>query len=228
MTMTMTTKCRLIQPLAVSLLFLVSIAAGSSETDSCIDYSLQENFERMDVVFTGTVRQKQNTSKRERRKIDWGAEFSDPEIPILKVRFKVHEEWKGELGKHVTVYTVNPRKSSFGYDFKNNGKYVVFARLNGPGDNGGRREDGEALILTSWCSQNLELGSESRKRKQSSDRLKAFVIERNTPQHVYEEKNPFLRGVDDIQELNSQLTELKSNVESTTAKGMQPDRTTNE
>ncbi len=207
--------------LTASFVALVSVATGSSLADSCIDYSLKENFERMDVVFTGTVKAKQNASKNISRKIDWGPGFSGQTAPVLEVRFKVHEEWKGELGKHVDVYTINPRKSSVGYDFKKNEKYVVFARFNNLEDNGERRENSRKLIWTSWCSQNLELGSESRKRKQSSDRLRAFLQEMNPSEQAVAEKNPFIRGVDDNKELFGQLAELKTNAESTVSTAKQ-------
>ncbi|MYD81597.1 MAG: hypothetical protein F4X44_13420 [Gammaproteobacteria bacterium] len=201
--------------LTASFVALISVATGSSLADSCIDYSLKENFERMDVVFTGTVKAKQNASKKVSRKIDWGPGFSGQTAPVLEVRFKVHEEWKGELGKHVDVYTINPRKSSIGYDFKKDEKYVVFARFNNPENHVERRENTMKLIWTSWCFQNLELGSESRKRKQSSDRLRAFLLEMNSSEQVHTEKNPFIRGVDDNKKLFGQLSELKSNAEST-------------
>ncbi|MCY3884088.1 MAG: hypothetical protein OXG24_04145 [Gammaproteobacteria bacterium] len=213
--MSISKKRRPTRPLTVSLVLLIGMAASSSVAVTCHDYSLKENFDRMDVVFTGTMKEKQNASKRDSQKIDWGPAFSEPVVPVLKIRFKVHEEWKGELGKHASVYTVNPRKSSFGYDFKENQKYVVFARFNKSENIGEGRQDSGKLMWTSWCSHNLELGSASRKRKQSSDRLRAFLVEMKPTGHSYEEKNPFLRGVDDNKELFRQLSELKSGAEST-------------
>lgn len=207
--------------LKASLFLLISVAATSSLAESCVDYSLKENYDRMDVVFTGTVKEKQDASTRVSRNIDWEPEFSGSNIPVLQIRFKVHEVWKGELGKHTHLYTINPRESSVGYDFKENEKYVVFARFNNPEVSGEKREHNKKLIWTSWCSQNLELGSESRKRKQSSDRLRAFLLEMNPSHYVHAEKNPFLRGVDDKRELFGQLAQLKSGAESSKAKGTQ-------
>lgn len=214
--MDMRSTCR--RSIAMSIALMISVAACNSLATSCVDYSLKENFERMDVVFTGTVKDRKKVSKEESRRINWGPEFSDTEVSVVQLRFKVHEVWKGKLDRTVSLYTMSSKKSSFGYDFKDNGKYVVFAHFNKPQD---KDEGSTDVIWTSWCSQNLELGSESRRRKQSSDRLRAFLVENDPSRKVLEVKNPFLRGVDDNNELYRQLAALKSNAEQTNAKSQQ-------
>lgn len=200
---------------AISISLLIGIFAGATLAVECVDYSLEENFDRMDVVFTGTVRDRKNASQRDSLRVNWGSEISVNSVPAVQLRFKVHEVWKGRLNKTVSLYTINSKKNSFGYDFKDNGKYVVFAHFNRPQDSDVVSTE---VIWTSRCSQNLELGSESRRRKQSSDRLRAFLIEIDPSREIFEVKNPFLRGVDDNNELFRQLGQLKSKTEHTDVK----------
>ncbi len=137
-------------------------------------------------------------------------------VPAVQVQFKVNFSWKGTLAEKVTLYTLNPKESNWGYDFKDNGKYLVFARAIGSNDE--ENTGNKVHIRTNWCYQNVDLEkffgtNEKSPRKELPllsdddhlDELVESILERRS--------SPFLHGIWNVNQLNRQLALLKLKAE---------------
>ena len=154
--------------------FLLFACLGSSYplAPSCVRVTVEENFNRSDIVFTGSVQSKSEAPERYSQRRLYGSE-EDGRAGAFEVLFKVETTWKGKLEKTVLLYTVNPKEdSTAGYHFEVDGKYVVFARyrkLEANSDD----EETETNPWTELCSQNVNL--ESVENKNSLIRKLAFL-----------------------------------------------------
>lgn len=164
---------RALQPvLARSCLLIACLAYSHSLAPSCLRVTVEENFNRSDIVFTGSVLSKSEAPEKYSQRSIYGGE-EDGRVGALGVLFQVETNWKGKLDNPVLLYTVNPKEdSAVGFHFEVEGKYVVFARnweLKGNGDD----EETETNLWTELCSQNINL--ESVENKNSLIRKLAFL-----------------------------------------------------
>lgn len=139
-------------------LLIACLVSCHSLAPSCLRVTVEENFDRSDIVFTGSVLSKSEAPEKYSQRSLYGNE-EDERSGALEVLFKVETNWKGKLDEPVLLYTVNPEEdSSLGYHFEVEGKYVVFARywdLEEDGDG----EETETNLWTELCSQNINLES---------------------------------------------------------------------
>jgi hypothetical protein len=96
------------------LLFLASSAASAC---SCIQGEIGQEFAGSTVVFRGVVKNVTQLSSR-----------VDMQRPRYAVTFAVSEYWKANLGRHVTLYVVEPGPDCVGAHFDAHTDYVVFAK----------------------------------------------------------------------------------------------------
>ena len=181
--------------LALSILLFISVAYSTSLAGRCAPRTLQENFDSHEVVFSGTVEEKNEAPE------EYGQTFESVErswvTPAIEVRFKVDKIWKGNTNDHVTLYTTDPSPSTSrpyvhpsGYPFESNSKYLVFAsytksRIKEDNDDAEPSNNDELHLRTSWCAGNMVLGDK-------------FIA------------RPFLVDLESEDDLLSQLSEFKS------------------
>lgn len=200
--------------LAFCLLFLITVSVDNSLALSCVEYSLEENFDRRDNVFIGTVIQKRKAPEEFSQTISLGVDYPERVVSALKVQFQVQDTWKGELDDRVTLYTLNPRESLWGYDFEVKGRYLVFGRIRKSKDEE-EAENDKPQIWTNWCSQNVDLD----RRFMDSDEVEGITVEdmlndeeklnKVIQNFVNRESLSFPQGIEDEKELNEQLDKLK-------------------
>ena len=129
--------------------------ASCALATSCIELPVEEHFERSDVVFTGTVESLKDAP--EAYNIKWNRpELNEKwEKPSLQAKLRVETAWKGKLDKEVLIYTGDPKKSTSGYPFEENSRYVIFASFRKTEEDS---EQSELHLRTSWCAGNILLG----------------------------------------------------------------------
>lgn len=151
-------------------LLIACLVSSHSLAPSCLRVTVEENFNRSDIVFTGSVLSKSKAPEKYSQRLLYGNE-DDERAGALEILFEVETNWKGKLDKPVLLYTVNPEEDSFaGYHFEVEGKYVVFARYWDLEEDG---EETETNLWTELCSQNINL--ESVENKNSLIRKLAFL-----------------------------------------------------
>ncbi|MYD81598.1 MAG: hypothetical protein F4X44_13425 [Gammaproteobacteria bacterium] len=195
---------------------LTGFVAGSSHGLSCVRYSLEENFDRMDVVFTGTVVQKKGAPEEFSRTVSWGPDYPERVVPAVQVQFKVNFSWKRTLAEKVTVYTLNPKESNWGYDFKDNGNYLVFACAIGSKNE--ENTGNEVYIRTNWCYQNVDLEKFFWTKEKSPHKEIPLLSDDDHLDELVESildrrSSPFLHGIRNVNQLNRQLALLKLKAE---------------
>ncbi|MCY3884089.1 MAG: hypothetical protein OXG24_04150 [Gammaproteobacteria bacterium] len=181
----------------------------------------------MDVVFTGTVVQKKDAPEEFSRTVSWGPDYPERVVPAVQVQFKVNYSWKGELTDQVTLYTLDPKESNWGYDFNKDGRYLVFARISTSPEEHKDEFDGKQ-VWTNWCSQNVNIDGFFGASKESLIGRKALFDDKDqldeTVQTFPSKKTrPFLHGVKNENELNKQLALFKLKNETGDEKKMQTD-----
>lgn len=120
----------------------------------CVQFPIEEHFEKSDAVFTATVASIEDAPEEYtvRQK---STEHSDVlVVPQYEVQLNVEDVWKGDLDEQVLVYTNNGRVATNSYPFEVKGRYVVFARFNVQEN---YSEETEKHLRTSWCSGNIGL-----------------------------------------------------------------------
>ena len=139
-------------------LLFACLVSSYSLTPNCVRVTVEGNFNRSDVVFTGSVQSKSEAPERYSQRRLYGSE-EEGRAGALEVLFKVETTWKGKLNQPVLLYVVNPKEdSTAGYDFEVDGEYVVFAhywKLEANGD----VDETETNLWTDLCSQNINLES---------------------------------------------------------------------
>jgi hypothetical protein len=99
-------------------LFLVLwLASSAASACSCIQGEIGQEFAAATVVFRGVVK---NTTQLTSRVDMQRARFA--------VTFSVSEYWKENLGRHITLYVMDPGTDCVGAHFDLHTEYVVFAK----------------------------------------------------------------------------------------------------
>jgi hypothetical protein len=99
-------------------LFLVLwLASSMASACSCIQGEINQEFAGASVVFRGVVKNVTQLSSR-----------VDMQRPRNAVTFSVSEYWKADLGRHITIYVIDPGADCIGAHFDWHGDYLVFAK----------------------------------------------------------------------------------------------------
>lgn len=216
--------------LVISCLLFVCIVVNSSLASSCVRHSLEENCERMDIIFTGTVVQKQDAPDEFSRTIFSGPDYEESEIAAVQVKFSVGFEWKGDVEDHVTLYTLKPQESEWGYAFRDKGRYLVFARIEKSKDEVDSEED-ERQIWTNLCYQNVDLDGFFGDAKEIQRNVRSILSEtdevKESKRNVLDRRSfPFLHGVKNETALNKRLAVFKLGANVDDAKALRTDTET--
>ena len=155
-----------------SCLLLACLMSCHSLAPNCLRVTVEENFYRSDIVFTGSVQSKSEAPEKYSQRRLYGKE-KGKHAGALEVLFEVETTWKGKLDKTALLYTVDPKEDgTAGYHFEVDGEYVVFARFWNLEVNGEGGET-ETNPWTELCSQNINL--EKVESKNSLVRELAFL-----------------------------------------------------
>jgi hypothetical protein len=99
-------------------LFLVLwLASSAVSACSCIQGEIGQEFAASTVVFRGVVKNVTQLSSR-----------VDMQRARNAVTFSVSEYWKADLGRHITIYVMDPGPDCIGAHFDWHTDYVVFAK----------------------------------------------------------------------------------------------------
>lgn len=161
----------------VAYIVLVCVTSGYTWACSCgsgssHEVAISKRFNSTDVVFTGIV----ESIKEAPENYTEVWEFEDEEdwvIPAVEVRINVEDGWKGKLEKQVAVYTMDHRSNNCGYDFKEKGRYTVFANFKKNSEQE-ESDDSNSYLWTSWCHHNIDF---SEVEDENEDRLKELFEE---------------------------------------------------
>jgi hypothetical protein len=92
------------------------LAASGASACSCIEGEIGQEFAASTVVFRGVVKNVAQLSSR-----------VDMQRARNAVTFSVSEYWKANLGRHITIYVMDPGTDCMGAHFDARTEYVVFA-----------------------------------------------------------------------------------------------------
>lgn len=143
---------------AIFPLLALSIVVSHPSSASCLRPSIESTFRESDVVFAGTVVSKSIAPEKYNQVHRYSMD-GKKKVRALQVRFRWETTWKGKLdpNDNAFFYVVDPKEDgSAGYNFEENGRYVVFARYRPPNPN----EDGEEAMKNLWtdlCYGNIDL-----------------------------------------------------------------------
>jgi hypothetical protein len=99
-------------------LFLaLCFATSAASACSCIQGEIGQEFSTASVVFRGVVKNVSQLSSR-----------VDMQRARFAVTFAVSEYWKADLGRHITLYIIDPGPDCIGAHFDWHTDYVVFAK----------------------------------------------------------------------------------------------------
>lgn len=99
------------------LFFVLWCAASVASACSCIQPGLAGEINESSLVFRGVAKSvNQLPARPEMRRFRYSVTFS------------VSEYWKGDLGRHVTIYYLDPGADCLGAHFDAHTEYVVFAK----------------------------------------------------------------------------------------------------
>jgi hypothetical protein len=98
-------------------IFMLWLASPAASACSCIQGEVGQEFAASTVVFRGVVKNVTQLSSR-----------VDMQRARFAVTFAVSEYWKANLGRHVTLYVMDPGPDCIGAHFDWRTEYVVFAR----------------------------------------------------------------------------------------------------
>ena len=121
----------------VALVLLFLFSSGDSHACSCSQISHSEAYDRSDVVFSGVIIHRDDPNA--------GAAIRSSTDPLY-LTFDVSRIWKGASADMIVLRT-NLDSASCGYPFRDEGHYLVFARLHN-GD-----------LTTSLCTRTTPLES---------------------------------------------------------------------
>lgn len=127
---------------------LLAIFSINGWTCSCVEETLEKDFEDADVVFAGTV-------------LHRGEPEGNGEIlttDLIEVEFEPDESWKGETESKMTVST-RLGSSSRGYPFEVGIRYVVFASaVKAQSEESGETHE---YLYSGLCTSNEKLDESS-------------------------------------------------------------------
>jgi hypothetical protein len=98
-------------------ILLLCFASSAASACSCIQGEIGQEFAAATVVFRGTVKNVTQLSSR-----------VDMQRARFAVTFSVSAYWKANLGKHITLYVIDPGPDCIGTHFDWHTDYVVFAK----------------------------------------------------------------------------------------------------
>jgi len=99
-------------------LFLaLCLATSAASACSCIQGEIGQEFAASSVVFRGVVKNVTQLTSR-----------VDMQRTRNAVTFSVSEYWKADLGRHITIYVIEPGTDCIGAHFDLHTEYVVFAK----------------------------------------------------------------------------------------------------
>lgn len=162
---------------------------------------MEVNFERIDILFIGTVVQNQDAPDQFSRTIFSGPDYRESVKAAVQVEFSVSLKSKGDVEDQVALYTFNHQESEWGYDFRDKGRHLVFARIENSKDDEEDSEDDKQQIWTSLCYQNVDLDrcfgdSKETQTKERSLLSEMDGVEEPTSNLVLDRRcYPFLHGV---------------------------------
>jgi hypothetical protein len=93
------------------------LASTGASACSCIQGEIGQEFAASTVVFRGVVKNVTQLSSR-----------VDMQRARNAVTFSVSEYWKANLGRHITIYVMDPGPDCSGAHFDARTEYVVFAK----------------------------------------------------------------------------------------------------
>ncbi len=93
------------------------LATSAASACSCIQGEIGQEFAASTVVFRGVVKNVTQLSSR-----------VDMQRARYAVTFSVSEYWKANLGRHITLYVMDPGTDCMGAHFDARVEYVVFAK----------------------------------------------------------------------------------------------------
>jgi hypothetical protein len=97
--------------------FVLWLASSGASACSCIQGEIGQEFAASTVVFRGVVKNVTQLSSR-----------VDMQRARNAVTFSVSEYWKANLGRHITIYVMDPGPDCSGAHFDAHTEYVVFAK----------------------------------------------------------------------------------------------------
>jgi hypothetical protein len=98
-------------------LLVLWLASSGASACSCIQGEFGQEFAASTVVFRGMVKNVTQLSSR-----------VDMQRARYAVTFGVSEYWKANLGRHITIYVMDPGPDCMGSHFDARTEYVVFAK----------------------------------------------------------------------------------------------------
>ena len=105
-------------------LFLaLCLASSAASACSCIQGEIGQEFAASTVIFRGVVKNVTQLSSR-----------VDMQRARFAVTFGVSEYWKANLGRHITLYVIDPGPDCIGAHFEPRTEYVVFAKTDRAAD----------------------------------------------------------------------------------------------